>query len=124
MASRAESSDLHNCMQFEQYTNVDYKAMKSRIKIEPKLVISPSMQIFKVGEDEHGDGNAMGPGDAVKLQHIREQYNKNPEALAMQISEGFSLQDSDDDSIDLRLTCKRDAPQDQSMQGISPCKFS
>ena len=47
-ATQAELSELRNCIHFEQYTNQDHNNLKGKTKIEPKLVISPSMQIFRV----------------------------------------------------------------------------
>lgn len=42
MAHRAEHSDLTKCSNFEKYNNHNYNDMKTRIKIEKKLVMAPS----------------------------------------------------------------------------------
>ena len=70
IASDAEHSDLRLCAQFEHYTNANYNDMSRRIKIERKLAIAPSMQIFKIGEGRlRQDRDSK---DSVKLQHIQE----------------------------------------------------
>ena len=70
IASDAEQSDLRLCAQFEHYTNANYNDMSRRIKIERKLAIAPSMQIFKIGEGRlRQDRDSK---DSVKLQHIQE----------------------------------------------------
>lgn len=40
--------------------------MKQRIKIEKKLIMSPSMQIFRVGADNVLGGNFADPGQDKK----------------------------------------------------------
>ena len=81
--------------------------MNKRIKIERKLIISPSMQLFRVGAQ--GNAHEKGHRDATKLQHIRDKYEKTPEAQEIAISDGQSVQDSDEDSLDNDLREKKEA---------------
>ena len=52
-------SELTNCIHFEYLTNENYHDMNGRYKIEPKLIVQPSMQIFKV--DEQAASNDQPP---------------------------------------------------------------
>ena len=75
MAYKAELSDLHKCQNFEYYTNGNYTDMKSRIKIEKKLILAPSEQVFRV-EAKAPQSSSQSPNlskDANHLQKIKEQ---------------------------------------------------
>ena len=64
------------------------------------------MQLFRVGAQ--GNAHEKGHRDATKLQHIRDKYEKTPEAQEIAISEGHSVQDSDEYSLENDLRAKKE----------------
>ena len=98
IAAQAESSDLRRCAQYEHFTNANYHDMKRRIKIDRKLQIAPSMQLFKIGEGRPCNTNVA--KDTAKLKHIQEQYDKMPEEQQTPESGANSQLDSDEECSD------------------------
>ena len=75
--------------------------MNRRIKIERKLVIAPSMQLFKV--DESGPAQCKDPKSKARLKHIQEQFDQMPPE-DQQIKDAVDTdQDSDDESVDNKI---------------------
>ena len=81
VAWKAEQSDLTKCSHYEHYTNNSYKEMSQRIKIEKKLVMSPSMQIFRVGPQENQtdeeDEKQNSQKNKIKLSIIQKRIDQN-----------------------------------------------